>query len=358
MNMINFLGQEEEIKVVVHTNYSHGDFRKFSPGSDAVSIKRFIRVDPGRPALLRYLAYFFFYFFSLIRSLAFRPTDIIYIESFSAPVPILLKRFFFRKARLFVHYHEYLSPAEYQQSKFLQKVHRAERSIYPLCNWISHTNDKRMAMFLQDIGRNKEELKVETMPNYPSVNWTGDHVKTKWQPGDPLRIVYIGAADTADLYFREFIDWVEAQDGECIFDIYSNQSAGRVRSYAEQRKVRFVEFKGSVPYFMLPAILVTYDVGVILYKGNTLNFKYNAPNKLFEYLAVGLDVWVSSSMDGCQPYINLQHHPMVIPLDMQDLQGIKANKIYEGKPGVFKASFFQAEEVYAKLGKALTKPDE
>jgi hypothetical protein len=51
-------------------------------------------------------------------------------------------------------------------------------------------------------------------------------------------------------------------------------------------------------YAELPALLAEHDIGLILYKGNTINFVYNAPNKLFEYLRCGLDVWYPREMAG------------------------------------------------------------
>jgi hypothetical protein len=53
---------------------------------------------------------------------------------------------------------------------------------------------------------------------------------------------------------------------------------------------------------MLPQVLSQYDVGLILYRCRTLNFVYNATNKLFEYLVCGLDVWYPPCMLGLKTY--------------------------------------------------------
>lgn len=50
-----------------------------------------------------------------------------------------------------------------------------------------------------------------------------------------------------------------------------------------------------INYSDLPGVIRAYDVGVILYNGHIANYVFNAPNKLFEYLACGLDVWSPSN---------------------------------------------------------------
>lgn len=49
-------------------------------------------------------------------------------------------------------------------------------------------------------------------------------------------------------------------------------------------------FTGSVPYKSLGAILAKCDVGFIYYPVDTLNNKYCAPNKIYEYASVGLPI--------------------------------------------------------------------
>ena len=55
-----------------------------------------------------------------------------------------------------------------------------------------------------------------------------------------------------------------------------------------KNKNQYVQFKGHINYDNLPTTLNKYQVGVILYKGHIPNYVYNAPNKLFEYLAAFL----------------------------------------------------------------------
>ena len=73
-------------------------------------------------------------------------------------------------------------------------------------------------------------------------------------------------------------------------------------------------------------MLSNYDVGVILYKPLIDNFKYNAPNKLFEYLVCGLEVWFPGNLLGILPY--QKAHPLkVFALDFTNLEGKNAEWI-------------------------------
>jgi hypothetical protein len=54
---------------------------------------------------------------------------------------------------------------------------------------------------------------------------------------------------------------------------------------------------------------------VIIYRAETLNYRYNETNKLFEYLICGLDVWYSHRMEGIRLHARVQVYPRVIECD-------------------------------------------
>ena len=60
------------------------------------------------------------------------------------------------------------------------------------------------------------------------------------------------------------------------------------------------------------------NIGVILYKCKTLNQRFAAPNKLFEYLACGLDVWFPAEMEGCFEYAS-DAIPRVLKVDFNNI---------------------------------------
>lgn len=357
MNMINSIANEggSDMAIRVFTMSAGKRFAKYDPpvGSN-VKIFRIGHDNPENLSFLFKIAHYLaHYLFSIVYCIFWRPSRLFYIETISAPAPLVLKNLFLQKARLLVHFHEYMSPAEFSRTAMMKRVYRYEcRNLYKAA-WVSHTNEDRMRMFREDLGVRPNMLQERIMPNYPSRTWAGNNMRSSWLPSKPLRIVYVGAVDLDHLYFAEFINWVENQGGDCTLDVISNQETTKVESYAKSRNAQFVSFRSSIPYFELPAELVHYDVGVILYKGTSANFMFNAPNKLFEYLNMGLDVWFPQQLKGIQPYIRKDAHPMVLPLDFHELGSYTLNSIYGSEQHPFIALQYDAETVYKDLVKAL-----
>ena len=78
-------------------------------------------------------------------------------------------------------------------------------------------------------------------------------------------------------------------------------------------------YKEGIEYNDIPKVLRKYNIGLILYKALIDNYKYNAPNKLFEYLACNLKVVYSDKMLGIKPYDSEQ----VIAVNFNDDEMIK-----------------------------------
>ncbi len=77
---------------------------------------------------------------------------------------------------------------------------------------------------------------------------------------------------------------------------------GEIKNLIESEGSALVRWKGPADYGDLPKILQEYQVGLIMYKGADDNTSYSAPNKLFEYLVCGLDVWYPLELKGTYEY--------------------------------------------------------
>jgi hypothetical protein len=356
MNMINYLGSEggDDVSIRVYTISAGSRFKKYQPLPDTnVRIYRMGIVTIRKYPIVRFGIYLWHYMYSFINCLFWRPSSIFYIETMSSPVPVLLKKYFFRKASIVAHYHEYVTPVDYSRTSFFYNIHQMEIGIYNQADWISHTNEDRMALYLNDLKRSSQELPVHIMPNFPLRNWAANYSKVKWSGKLPLKLVFAGAVDLNNMYFPEFIAWVEKQEGKCTLDILSNQDPVNIEKYIRANSVKYVSIRKSVSYSDLPQILNQYDVGLILYKGDSENFLFNAPNKLFEYLAVGLDVWFPSNLKGIIPYVQSLQHPMVLPFEFNTLSNISIEEIYEDKSCDFSPTNYYAEDIYKRLKNTL-----
>ncbi len=258
-----------------------------------------------------------------------RPDILLYIEPHSA-LPAFLYCLVARRCRLFIHYHEYRDRDEYSQAgmRLVRLNHWIERKfLYRRAEWISQTNADRNRMFREDLpGVDAGKLKI--LPNYPPKSW-GDGPRATWRHcDDGLHLVYVGAVSLRDTYIGPLVDWLRS-DGSphgVTLDIYSYNNDAETRDFLHSSTCDSVRFHArGVPYHEIPNLLVDYHVGLILYQANSRNYVYNASNKLFEYLALGLDVWYPPPMLGVKPYANDQSWPRVLETDFEQLSQLDLN---------------------------------
>jgi hypothetical protein len=199
--------------------------------------------------------------------------------------------------------------------KLISKNHKMEKLFYKNATWISHTNKYRLDLFENDNSNLLNASTLKVMPNYPPKDWFKN---PKAKLNKVLKIVMVGALSVEDLYLTEITSWVEKQHGKVILDLYCILVKQDAIVFFKENKFKYVNLLDGVSYYDLKSILPLYHVGVILYKGKTLNYIYNAPNKLFEYLICGLDVWFPKEMIGCFEYVsNLS--PKVIKVDFNKI---------------------------------------
>lgn len=248
--------------------------------------------------LSRYFTYLYFNLASLYLLIRFKPTTILYYETYSSwPVFWYLK--LFPSTNLYIHFHEYYSAVELATSssyfKFLLKY---EVELFHQAKWISHTNKDRLNFFLKDYPfiNNKQGF---VLPNYPPKDWNtiANAIRSNnFSPEDCINIVYLGALGISSTYIVEFSNWIHIQGGKFQFTIYTDNIENEVINHLHTLNSPFIHLKTSIPYYQLPHVLAKYDIGVVFYKGHIPNYIFNIPNKVFEYLACGLEVWYSKEL--------------------------------------------------------------
>jgi hypothetical protein len=305
------------------------------------------------PIVLRLFKYAWFNIKCFMGLLIYNPAVIIYYESYSA-YPVYLYYLIYRNRKKYlVHHHEYESPEDYDKGMKVVKYYHAleKRELYSAASWISQTNGDRLRLFTQDNPTLSRDI-LKILPNYPPQKWLEYKKPNQNSSSNPIKIVYVGALSLADTYIREFCEWVIAQDGKVIFDIYAYNLHADTVDYLQNLDSAEITFYGNgVAYEDLPKVLSDYHIGVILYKAKTKNYQYNAPNKLFEYLASGLRVIYPEQMLGVVPY----RSPRVIPVDFLYLPPFEVIKeIQKTGKEIFDLSYF-AEEACTPLIRELQK---
>jgi hypothetical protein len=111
----------------------------------------------------------------------------------------------------------------------------------------------------------------------------------------------------------------------------------------------FIQLKEGVDYDKLPFVLKKYDVGVVLYNGHIANYVLNAPNKLFEYIACGLDVWFPTVMKGSLDYTTTGSYPKVMAVDFTSLKDFNLHTAMDRKNHTIQQHPFFCEYVLKEL---------
>jgi hypothetical protein len=106
-------------------------------------------------------------------------------------------------------------------------------------------------------------------------------------------------------------------------DLYISNYDEKTAAFLRENTVPGVSIHlGGLPYAELPRVLAECHLGLIIYKCTTVNYIYNAPNKLFEYLACGLNVLYPEQMLGVQPWIDAVRPQSVVPVRFAELAAL------------------------------------
>ena len=321
VNTLNFFAVEPEFQVLGLTT-------PHLAGTDSIvnSAVRLIRLPFGGKSdwiVVRWWRSLMWHWLAANVLRKFRPDVVLSIEPHSAFAVWIYFRVFFGTAKLFIHHHEY-----YSSDDFLKKGNRLtrfnrffENQLLNEAAWISQTNPDRLRLFSDDRPwLSKSQL--SELPNFPPGNWRVSGGR-RWPAGGAgvLRLVYVGSVSLHDTFIGPLVMWLNSSAGEGFtLELFACNCDSVTRDFLRaQAGARFVFHERGIPYECLPDLLRTFDVGLILYRCNTLNFRWNATNKFFEYLICGLDVWYPTGMLGVRPYQRVDVVPRVLETDFEQL---------------------------------------
>lgn len=319
MNLIDAL--EDKVNISASTLQKSNTLAEYS--SKRARIYRRFKEDKKRGSLFVSAQYILFSLFTLFQLIRQKPDVLLYYESISAFPAYFYKHFISRKVKLCIHYHEYMAPSEYNRPGMrLAKVnHKFEIFyLYRMATWISQTNEYRREFFMQDYP-DVPKVSCSLLPNYPPKKWFR---KEKQHTNEVVKCVYVGSLSLKDTYVLEFCQWIAEQHGKVQFDIYSFNFHKNTLDAIEKLQCPYIEFhKEGIKYSEMPNLLDRYDVGVLLYKAQTMNFKYNETNKFYEYLVSGLDVWYPKEMTLLHEMDKSVFTPQIVEMDIT--QGLFPN---------------------------------
>jgi len=205
-----------------------------------------------------------------------------------------------------------------------------KKFIFQRAEWISQTNTDRIQFFQRDFP-DIDSTRLHELPNLPPQLWM-ETPNRAWKTQDgKLRLVYVGSLSCEDTFIRELVEWMDSDSAaNCELDVYSYNHTSEVKQLFEANTNSRISFhEDGVAYEQLPEVLSEYHVGLILYRATTTNYMFNASNKLFEYLALGLDVWYPSQMLGVKPYARCDRAPRVVEVEFEQLASMTMPSMLE-----------------------------
>ena len=322
--------------------------------SEKIIIKRAPGIFPT--SRIRLFSYLLFYLNCLRLLLKHQPKSVLYFDTISSWPALVYKRMKGTAVKLLVHYHEYVSPREYAENMFLVKtMHRQETKMYSHSyHWISQTNEVRLQKMITDnhLESTNQSL-FHIMPNYPSKYWAKE--KTSFNSSSKVRLVYIGSLGFDTMYLKELVEWVLHNKSSLSLDLYAYNIGKHAKMFLESINDDGVVLHNGCNYKELPAILKNYDVGLVIYKPVAENWIQNAPNKVFEYLACGLDVWFSKTITYTLSIARKNVYPKIIPVDFDNLKEFNIQKAIARDGINLKANDFFYENVYGEIYKSLSE---
>ncbi len=320
-NLLNSLAFKNQFSVKIWTTRNNKG-RKVYKNKVLNAISRTSFPNRNNHKLVRFCKYLLFNIKTFLGLLIFNPSIVMYYETYSAGPVYWYLKYFGSKKKLFIHYHEYFNQEWYDSGMAIVKLyyHYEKNFLLQKAEWVSQTNLDRLKMFASDHPEISQDI-LKMMPNYPPKSWFKDIKKVKSKSQSVIKSVYVGALSLKDTFIKEYCDWIVTQNGKVHFHIYAYNLHDDTKAYLESLKSEYIVFypKG-VEYIEMPNLLSNYDIGLILYRAQTDNYRYNAPNKLFEYLVCGLDVWLPEVMEGCKPYLNAESRPLVQAIDFTNLK--------------------------------------
>ena len=313
LNLLDYLTTDDAFEIEVLT--TSNDKNWLSDYSNSrISVNR-IKFNSGS-LFRRVISYFKFYLYGLFYLIKLRPNTIIYYETYSSISPILYKKVLSRNVKLLCHYHELVLENEY--SGMAKIIRIFEKWNVNLLNWISHTNDDRMKIFLSGNNLERNEQIHHVIPNYPPKKWN-DYFRPLINEQSQIKLVYIGAIGNNTMYLNEICEFVRTNSNFTI-DFYSNNIDNDSKNFFKD--VNFchrITLHNGVNYYDVPIVLKEYHIGIVMYKPFSVNTVQAVSNKLFEYLACGLDVICSDDMVHTFHYERTNLRPFVKLIDFQNL---------------------------------------
>ena len=242
--------------------------------------------------------------------LFFRKHDIYHANDLDTLLPMWLVSSIHRK-KLVYDTHEYFTGVpEIQNRYFVKKVWSGiEKFLFPKVKHVFTVNESISELYFKEY--KSRPLVIRNLPEKTIINKLKSR-KDLGLPENKKVVILQGSGINIHRGAEELLEAIAIQDklflcvvgkGDVINNLKKRSSKPDLIS-----KVLFVD---ALPYEKMMQYTINADVGVSLDKPNNLNYLYSLPNKVFDYLKVGIPI-VCSDLVELSKIINIYNCGILI----------------------------------------------
>lgn len=289
--------------------------------------------------------------FSSLRFIRKQKPDVVYCHDYySAILAYLLIKTRF-SGKIIYDAHELMIPEKGHKDRRLNFFYWFEKRIVKKVDLLVCASEERGQIMKRHYGLKNVPYVVPNISQL-SVNDEDEDVKavlatlTDFFSDTKPTVVYAGAV-TSSRRINELVDAAVALHDHCkLLIVGKGDALDALKVRALEHPGLHVAFTGSVPYKCLGSILSRCDIGFLYYPNDSLNNRYCASNKIYEYASVGLPMLANDNITVKQMLDNSQ-----IGLSTNDFrkglsQLIRDCKKFKSNCDVFTANNLWSDQVH------------
>ncbi len=241
--------------------------------------------------------------------------SLIYVQDvFTLVLALILKQLiFWRKVRVVYHQFEVLEPARMSSmDRFLLRIFNI---LQRKTDIIIVPEQNRLNYFATLTGLSNQ---VQTLI-FPNTNSGFPGNETSSQPNNKFIIAHVGNVGLSH-YIHSFMQAIGSVPAEKVEVWFVGRLAPEVLSEINGFDLPQVKIIGELPHYELKNIYSKIDLGVILYKDLDVNYRFCAPNKLYEYWASGIPV-IGHAIPGLIPVFQFPFQGTLTNMDVPKIFG-------------------------------------
>lgn len=251
-----------------------------------------IRLDKSKSSLL----FYFKFLFSVTFKLIFNKYDL-YIASDIYNLPILALFAEFRGKPLYYDSRElfrYLAGLK-NKANVQWLLAKIEESLIGKCDKIIVTGMMDAQVLTEDYGIHPEKfIFLRNLPKPVKTVEKIDLRKLFGFPENSLILLYQGVI-LKGRGLHKLISLLPAMDGLCLVILGDGDLRPELENYVSELQMKErVKFTGTISQNELLSYTASADIGCVLIENISRSYYYALPNKLFEYIAVGIPVLASN----------------------------------------------------------------